>query len=131
MKSTRIVGTLVGVAALAAPAAASAHPSVYTDTAQVVADPSDPGTLTPQTRYVVANHGFTYVLRESNGLVAADHQGVFDYKSLPGPYRATLATWDDLLEAGAGGAQAHATCQVPNPCVRARRCSTASSTCRV
>ena len=113
MKSIRIAGALAVAAALAAPAAASAHPSVYTSQAQVVEDETQPTVLTPQTRYVVANHGFTYVLRESNGDFDGSNRGVFDYKSLPGAYRATLATWDDLRNAGATNAQAHATCRVP------------------
>jgi len=114
MKSTRIAGTLVAVVALAVPAAASAHPSVYTSDAQLADNPSDPTDLTAQTRYVVANHGFTYVLREDNeeGL-DGDHRGVFDYKVLPSAYRATLTDWDDLRNAGATDAQAHATCRVP------------------
>ena len=106
MKPT--VPALAILAALALPAAASAHPSVYKDTAQTVPDETQPTVLVPQTRYVVANHGFTYVLRESNGRTSG---GVFDYKSIPGPYRATL-TWDELVAAGTHGAQAHATCDV-------------------
>ena len=106
MKPT--VPALAILAALAVPAAASAHPSVYEDTANIVADESNPTELTEQTRYVVANHGFTYVLRETNGREAG---GVVDYKRIPGPYRATL-TWDQLVAAGTVGAQAHATCEV-------------------
>lgn len=106
MKST--VPALAILATLAIPAAASAHPSVYKDTAQTVPDESQPTVLVPQTRYVVANHGFTFVLRESNGRTTG---GVFDYKSIPGPYRATLS-WDELVAAGTRGAQAHATCDV-------------------
>jgi methionine-rich copper-binding protein CopC len=106
MKPT--VPALAILAALAVPAAASAHPSVHKDTAQTVPDESQPTVLVPQTRYVVANHGFTYVLRETND---RETGGVFDYKSVPGPYRATL-TWDELVAAGTRGAQAHATCEV-------------------
>ena len=113
MRSTQLAGALVAAAALAVPTAAAAHPSVYTSAAQVVEDESTPAVLTPQTRYVVANHGFTYVLRESNAGTDGDHRGVFDYKSLPGAYRATLADWDALRAAGATDAQAHATCRVP------------------
>ena len=102
------IPALALAAVLALPAAAAAHPSVYKDTAQTVPDESQPTVLEPQTRYVVANHGFTFVLRETNG---RDAGGVFDYKSIPGPYRATL-TWDELVEAGTRGAQAHATCEV-------------------
>ena len=99
---------LAVLAALALPAAASAHPSVYEDTAQTVPDETQPTVLVPQTRYVVANHGFTYVLRETND---RETGGMLDYKRIPGPYRATL-TWDQLVAAGTRGAQAHATCEV-------------------
>ena len=61
----------------------------------------------PQKRYVVANHGFTYVLTESNG--KDDDFGVMDYKYMPNPYRGTLTT-AALLAEGDTGAQAHATC---------------------
>ena len=103
-----IVPALALAAVLALPATAAAHPSVYKDTAQTVPDESQPTVLEPQTRYVVANHGFTYVLRETN---LRDTGGMLDYKSLPGPYRATL-TWNELVAAGTRGVQPHATCEV-------------------
>ena len=110
MTSTRIAGALAVAAALALPAAAAAHPSVYTDaTARVLADPNDPNSLVPQTRHVVTNHGFTFVLRETNGLGAP--KGVITFSRLPGAYRATK-DFDVWQAEGGTGAQPHTTCQV-------------------
>lgn len=107
------------------PATASAHPSVFTDTARIVPDASwtygGPGVgLGTQTRYVVNNHGYPYVLRESNGKTTG---GVLNYMDLPSraagqpssapSYRASLVAAegiDALLSEGDTGAQAHATC---------------------
>jgi hypothetical protein len=109
MKPLKSTGALAVVAVLAVPALASAHPSVYTDTARVIADPANPGVLTDQIRHVVTNHGFTYVLRESNG---ATDKGVMTYSKLPSAYRNrpgfTKTQW--LVE-GDTAAQAHATCR--------------------
>jgi Tfp pilus assembly protein PilN len=110
MKVTRIAGALTVVAAVAVPASAAAHPSVYTDaTARVLSDPNNPNSLVNQTRHVVTNHGFTYVLRETNGLGAP--KGVITFSRLPGAYRATIPFSDWQTEGGTG-AQPHATCQV-------------------
>ena len=70
---------------------------------------TSPGTFAPQTRYVVANHGFTYVLRESNGDLGG---GVFDYKAIPTALRAGK-DWAWLVANGTTGAQAHAQCELP------------------
>ena len=75
------------VAALALPASASAHPSVYTTSAKKYEN----GTLSDFTRYVVINHGRTVVLTESNGLAAP--LGVVAFNNLPsGAYRDGLDT---------------------------------------
>jgi hypothetical protein len=108
MRTSRIAGAVCVVAALALPASAAAHPSVYTDaTARVLSDPNDPDSLVDQTRHVVTNHGFTYVLRETNGLGAP--KGVITFSRLPGAYRNTVpfSTWQTE---GGTGAQPHATC---------------------
>lgn len=98
---------LAVLAGLALPAIAAAHPSVYTDAAKI-ADAGDPSVLTDQTRYVVANHGFTMVLRESNGVSAG---GVLDYKVVPGAYRNRAGyTRADLIADADTAVQAHATC---------------------
>jgi hypothetical protein len=111
MKSVHTAGALAVAAALAVPAVATAHPSVYTDSARVLANPNDPNSGVEQTRHVVTNHGFTFVLRETNVLEQGTHKGVFDYSRLPSAYRKTL-TWPQLQAEGGTAAQAHATCQV-------------------
>ncbi len=117
MKSTHLAGALTAAAALALPATALAHPTVYESTAKVLpAGPVPPtqGGLLPQTRYLVTNHGFSYVLRESNN--ATDH-GVMNYAAVPGAYRnqpgfeSVPGTRTRLLKEADTGAQAHATCR--------------------
>ena len=68
MKPQLGAAALAAVAALAIPAVAGAHPSVYTASANVVKANSDPVELETQTRYLVNNHGFPILFRESNGL---------------------------------------------------------------
>ena len=84
----RLVALVVAMASLAVPASAWAHGSVYTDIARIDTDPAPgPFTLADQTRHVVTNHGYTFVLRETNG---ASDKGMIDYSRLPGDYRASL-----------------------------------------
>jgi hypothetical protein len=118
MRYLRGAGAFVVAATLAVPAAAEAHPSVYTGEARVVppglTPPIAEGDLDTQTRYMVTNHGFTYVLTESNGEVT---NGVMAYNMLPGAYRnqpnfePVPGTRTRLLAEGDTGAQAHATCR--------------------
>jgi hypothetical protein len=121
MKYVRAAGACAAFAALAVPTAASAHGTVYSHQARVVAPGDTPpiaeGDLVLQDRYVVTNHGFTYVLSETNGLT--DH-GMVDYSQLPGAYRnqpgfepGPPGTRTRLLAEGDTGAQPHATCDVP------------------
>jgi hypothetical protein len=110
MRFTRLAMLATALAVLAVPAAASAHPSVYTGEAIIDVDP-DPGEFTPQTqiRHMVTNHGYTTVLRETNGVDAPD--GVMSYALLPGDRRAALGPdKTQWLDPGGTGAQAHATC---------------------
>ncbi len=118
MKVTRLVILAAAVAVLAVPAAALGHPSVYTDDAKTVPS-SDPTPATPlefadlgdNTRYVVSNHGNTYVLRETNGETA---NGVMDYKALPGAYRSQSSVdTQEMIDNGGTGGQAHHTCKTP------------------
>ena len=119
MKQFRIAGAAVAAAALALPAVASGHGSVYQFTAKTVADPAAPppnqAGLADQVQYVVTNHGFTFVLRESNG--QAGTRGMVNYKLVPGPYRnqagfepGAPGTRTRLLAEGDSGVQPHATC---------------------
>ena len=120
MKIVRAAGACALLAALAVPTAASAHGTVYTHTAKVVVGPTPPpnqGGLEDQVRYVVTNHGFTYVLRETNGITDS---GMVDYSQLPSAYRnqpgfepGPAGTRTRLLSEGDSGAQPHATCDVP------------------
>jgi hypothetical protein len=115
MKVTRLAMLATAVALLAIPAAVSAHPTVYTDVAKLVPStppsPITPADLINQTRYVVSNHGNTYVLRESNNETSG---GVVDYSLAPGAWRSqpTVTTSDLIAQAGTG-AQAHHTCTTP------------------
>ena len=113
-----LAAALAGAAILAVPAAAAAHPSVY-ETDAVIADAGAPDGFTTQRRYVVANHGFTYVLRESNGKTTG---GTISYAKAPSALRGAatydvLATPPDSANAAIpspiSGAQPHATCDVP------------------
>ncbi len=109
MKLVRNLAVLAAaVAALVVPATVSAHPSVYTETATIDTNPAaGQYTLAQQTRHVVTNHGYTMLLRETNG---ATDKGVMDYSRLPGDYRAAIPGSQVLAE-GDTGAQAHATCR--------------------
>jgi len=98
------------VTALVAPATGSAHPSVYTGIGKVVTSPpNEPIVLDDQTRYVVSNHGHSYVMTESNLQLG---QGVIDYKQLPEAFRETILT-AVMLELGDTSVQAHHTCRTP------------------
>ena len=92
----RLAALVVAMASLAVPASAWAHGSVYTDIAKIDTDPAQgPFTLADQTRHVVTNHGFTMLLRETNG---ASDKGMIDYSRLPGDYRASLTPSQALAE---------------------------------
>ena len=118
-RQRRIIGAAVATAALAVPAGALSHGSVFETTAKTIA-PGDTapipfGDLVDQTQYVVTNHGYTMVLRESNG--ALDH-GMINFKVLPRrlPEPAGLrargrGTRTRLLSEGDTAVQPHATCR--------------------
>jgi hypothetical protein len=106
----------VGVAAVAAlalalPAGAFAHGSVWT-TFVKTATAADSGGIvgtTSKTSYLASNHGYVKAYTEANGL--SDH-GMINYKALPGSYRNQASfTLDRLLIEGDTGVQTHATCQ--------------------
>ena len=99
-----LAAVVTAAAALALPALASAHTTVYTTTAKKF----EGGVLSDFTRYVVINHGYTVVLTESNGLTGP--LGVVAFNNVPsGAYRNSLDT-AQILQNGGTGAQAHATC---------------------
>ena len=117
------VGAAIAVAALALPALASGHPSVYVSSAPVnCTAPAAPytaaqylATCTTQARYVFTNHGNTYLLRESNGKTTG---GAISYAHRPGGATGLAAASDynvfGLPPVGpTTGAQPHATCDVP------------------
>lgn len=109
--STRTTGVALAATMLAAPAAALGHGSVYSTDAKVAVTPATtPPTFTTQKRYVVANHGFAYVLRETNGRTT---KGMINYAAAPGALR-NQPGYNVLTDAGAdSGAQPHATCSAP------------------
>ena len=95
-------------AALVVPALASGHGSVYQSTANTGAG------LTPETRYFITNHGYSYVLRETNNLrdssPGADaKKGMVAYNLAPSAWR-TGKSFSDVMNVAGTGAQPHATC---------------------
>lgn len=97
---------------LLTPAAALAHPSAYTvDAKTVPAGVTNPTweQLGEQRRYVLSNHGFPVVVRETNG---APTGGLINYALMPGAYRSGLTGEQKLDPKHATGAQPHATCEV-------------------
>ncbi len=127
MKHLRTSSLAVAAAALAIPAGASAHPTVYVTSAPVLSTTglcSATGATPPyaaaaflatcvtQTRYVFTNHGNTALLRESNGKTTG---GAISYAHRPAGL-AAATDYDVFATAPQGpatGAQVHATCDVP------------------
>ncbi|MBE2316510.1 hypothetical protein DVA67_011020 [Solirubrobacter sp. CPCC 204708] len=115
MKQVLGLAALTAAATLAVPAAAAAHPSVYTSDSYGIA-PNTTDQLALQTRYVVTNHGYTMVLRETNDPTAANadlqKQGVVGYNLAPGGWRSGKS-FAAVMTQAATAAQAHATCLTP------------------
>jgi hypothetical protein len=109
---SRIAAGVV-LATLALPAAASAHPGVYTVTQKVAgAGCTFPATgcLTDRTQYAIANDGWALGFTEDNGLTTPGG-GLINYKRMPSSWRGPMSAQDKLDYADAGTAlQAHATC---------------------
>ncbi len=101
MKHHLGAAALALTAALAVPAFASAHGSVYKSSAKVGA------TLTDETRYFITNHGFSFVLRETNGLEGT--KGMVAYNLIPSAWR-TGKPFATVMAQGGTGVQPHATC---------------------
>ncbi len=118
--ATRIAPLTIAAALLAIPAGAFAHGTVYTDNQARAVAPGDtapiaPGDLQAQTRYVITNHGYSFVLRETNG---ATDKGMVNFARVPGAYRnqagfepGAAGTRTRLLSEADTGAQPHATCR--------------------
>lgn len=109
------VAVVAALTATALPVAVLAHPSSYDSPAKVVPDnPPSPlayEDLEDQMRYIVCNHGYCWVLEETNGRTTL---GVVDYKRVPGDWRSQPSvSTEELLARGAGGAQPHHTCETP------------------
>lgn len=108
MKQFLGAAALAAVVAVAVPAIATAHPTVYPTSAKTYTGTYPNGTLNTVTRYVVINHGFVAVMTESNGREGAT--GVVGFNLVPGgTYRAAKNS-EQIIQEGATGAQAHATC---------------------
>jgi hypothetical protein len=115
-KQTLATAAVIGAAtALAVPAVAGAHPSVYSIGAKVAVPGTSPTTYADQTRYVIPNDGVVFALRETNGSTATSaeawrRRGVISYAKAAGRSGAAIVNSD----AAESGAQPHATCHVPS-----------------
>ena len=106
----------VGIlAALALPAAASAHPGVFTVTQtyrlpnQTCVYPNTPvGCLGTRVQYAVANDGYALSFTESNGV---NGSGLLNYRAMAGTWRNPMTAEDKRTYPDAQtNLQAHATC---------------------
>jgi hypothetical protein len=115
MRSRVAVAVAVALVAFAVPAAASAHPGVYTVTQKVAGAgcifPTT-GCLTDQIQYAVANDGWALGFTETNNLPPGG--GLINYKRMPGTRRAPKTPEEKRTYADAQtNLQAHATCSTP------------------
>ncbi len=114
MKSTSLrMAGLAAALALAVPAAASAHPGIYTVTQKVagagIVFPNAAG-LTDRTQYVVANDGYAVGFTETAG--SGTQGGMLNYKTMPTTYRADMTPEEKRTYAPAQTLlQPHATCE--------------------
>lgn len=113
MTNTRLTPLAAALASLAlgAPTAA-AHPSVFTTTPQKAAgSPSGASLADDAVQYAIGQHGYTRVLKETNGLTT---HGILSYKLLPSAWRNSPGrTKAEVLAQGQTGAQPHAVCLSP------------------
>jgi outer membrane murein-binding lipoprotein Lpp len=114
--AARIIAILAALAAaLALPAAAVAHPTIYT-TQRNVATGSNPVTLSPDANlYMIRQHGYVKVVRESNGESNGAVAGsMLDFSKIPSGWRNQTApnkpSFQDWVNQAGTGAQPHATC---------------------
>ena len=115
----RVVLASALAVSLALPAAASAHPGVYTVTQKVFGATNtcrmpDESCLTTKTQYAVGNDGWANSFTEGNSAPAG--RGLLNYKAMPGTWRGTdrAAVLSYAASHQAQGAvtdlQPHATC---------------------
>ena len=107
MKPYLGAAALAATAVLAVPSFALAHGSVYQSKAYTGAG------LTEETRYFITNHGFSYVIKETNGITDASgadaKKGMVAYNFAPSAWRSGKAFAVVMAQAGTA-AQPHATC---------------------
>ena len=115
----RVFSAVAAVAVAVLPAAASAHPGIFTVTAKIVdpafagPDPATEANLIDQIQYAVGNDGYAGVWRESNGVTG---HGLIQYKTMPSArgFRASISSADKLTYPPAQtNLQTHATCVTP------------------
>src|SRR4051812_20908602 len=93
MNKPRFAAATAVLAALALPAAATAHPGVYTVTQQVFPQGGscripDTSCFSPsRTQYAVANDGWAMSFTENGDMPAGVNRGVINYKPMPGTWR--------------------------------------------
>jgi hypothetical protein len=112
MKQILGAAALAATTVLAVPALAFAHGSVYQSTAYTGAG------LTLETRYFVTNHGYSYLLKETNGITDASgadaKKGMVAYNFAPSAWRSpqggTKKTFAEVMTQAGTAAQPHATC---------------------
>ena len=97
----RNLALAAGAATLIAAPAALSHPSTMEYVARVCpsSGPCNAGTLTNQTQYVLMEHGYVTVLKETN---SALNRGILNLKNLPSGYRSGLANKAAWFTADAG-----------------------------
>lgn len=116
-KKTLIVAILAALVAALIPAAAEAHPAVRSiipnkavNVGTVEAPVYELAPAPESTQYVVSNHSYNIVLRESNGVT---DNGILAFAMIPGAWRnqaAITADKTNWFNEAASGAQPHATC---------------------
>ncbi len=118
----RMALAVAALAVLAVPAAASAHPGVYTVTqtvrpaGQTCVFPDATCLTTTTTQYAIANDGWAKGFTEDNGVTGAQGdpagtQGMINYKTMPTAWRAPMSSEQKRTYGPAqSNLQAHATC---------------------
>jgi hypothetical protein len=121
-RSRRLALAAGTLAALALPAAASAHPGIYTVTQATRPDgatctyPDASCLATTTTQYAVANDGWAMSFTENNGVTGAQADpaqtsGMINYKTMPSAWRTPMTSEQKrTFPQAQTNLQAHATC---------------------